>query len=172
MEPGAVPSALNTAPLVLEEETVKALIASMAELNKYAAVAMEGFDISSCTDVTGFGLMGHANEMATASGRTVVIDSARVPLLPQAYEMAEMGIVPKGAYNNRSWIGCSVDIAENVPLAICDILFDPQTSGGLLIALPEKEGLQLTRKLQEILPVCDIIGHVEKRHGKPVQVRI
>ena len=165
---------LNTASKadLLQPSTEKALAASMQQLNKYAADLMRDYPVSSCTDITGFGLLGHAYEMADGSHKTLIIESSKVPVLPEACAMAEMGIVPKGAYNNRSWIGCSVDIAENVPLAICDILFDPQTSGGLLIALPEKEGLQLTRKLQEILPVCDIIGHVEKRHGKPVQVRI
>ncbi len=163
---------LNTAIKadLLEAETVKALIASMAELNKCAALALEGFDISSCTDVTGFGLMGHANEMATASGRTVVIDSARVPLLPQAYEMAEMGIVPKGAYNNRNWVSCGVSFADNVSLAMSDVMFDPQTSGGLLIALPEAQAEKLLAVLKDSVPVAEIIGYVEGFSGHAVRV--
>lgn len=164
---------LNTAMKadLLMPETVKTLSDSMATLNKYAAEAMEGFNVNACTDVTGFGLLGHTNEMATGGGKTIVLESRKVPLLPEAYEMAEMGIVPKGAYNNRLWAGCSVGIDENVPLAISDLMFDPQTSGGLLISLPEEEGVKLLKKLKDIIPVAEIVGYVEKFSGKPVVVK-
>lgn len=164
---------LNTAMKadLLMPETVKTLSDSMAALNKYAAEAMEGFNVNACTDVTGFGLLGHTNEMATGGGKTIVLESRNVPLLPEAYEMAEMGIVPKGAYNNRLWAGCSVGIGENVPLAISDLMFDPQTSGGLLISLPEEEGVKLLKKLKDIIPVAEIVGYVEKFSGKPVVVK-
>ena len=143
----------------------------MDTLNKDAALALNDFSISGCTDVTGFGLMGHANEMASGSGRTIVIEGSKVPLLPQAYEMAEMGIVPKGAYNNRNWTSCSVSFGEEVSLALSDVLFDPQTSGGLLISLPETEAQKLIYRLKDTVPVAEIIGYVEKFSGKTVYVK-
>jgi len=164
---------LNTAIKadLLSRDTEKALISSMASLNKDAAIAMESFSVSGCTDITGFGLMGHANEMGSGSGRTIVIESSKVPLLPQAYEMAEMGIVPKGAYNNRNWTSCSVGFSEDVSLAMSDVLFDPQTSGGLLISLPENDALKLISILKDTIPVAEIIGYVEKFSGKTVYVK-
>lgn len=164
---------LNTAIKadLLESSTEKALTASMAALNKAAAEAAEGFSISSCTDITGFGLIGHAKEMAEGSNKTIVIESDKVPLLPQALEMATMGIVPAGAYNNRSWTGCSAGFGDKVSLAMSDVLFDPQTSGGLLISLPEREAPKLLAKLKSTVPVAEIIGYAEKFAGLGVYVR-
>lgn len=163
---------LNTAlkAELITAESEKALCDSMAMLNKTAAEIMADFHVSGCTDVTGFGLMGHAHEMASGSGMTIVLESSHLPLLPQALEMAEMGIVPKGAYNNRNWIGCSVSSSRKVPLAITDIMFDPQTSGGLLIAVPEKESLQLLKRLKDSIPATEIVGYVKAFDGKSVRV--
>ena len=154
---------LNTALKgdLISASTEKALYESMRTLNKQAAEIMRGYDVHSCTDVTGFGLLGHAREMAIGSGLSIVIDAKSVPLLPQAFEMAEMGIVPQGAYKNRDWLSCSVRVGEDVPLAITDIMFDPQTSGGLLIALPEKEASHLLADLRACIPVSAIIGYAE-----------
>lgn len=164
---------LNTAIKadLISSDTEKALIESMAALNKDAALAMEKFPVNSCTDITGFGLIGHAGEMAEGSGMSITIESSRVPVLPQACEMAEMGIVPKGAYNNRRWTGCSAGFAESVPLAMSDVMFDPQTSGGLLISLPEKEALKLISVLKDRIPTAEIIGYVEKFSGKTVVIK-
>ena len=130
---------LNTALKgdLISASTEKALYDSMRTLNKQAAEIMRGYDVHSCTDVKS------------------------VPLLPQAFEMAEMGIVPQGAYKNRDWLSCSVRVGEDVPLAITDIMFDPQTSGGLLIALPEKEASRLLADLRACIPVSAIIGYAE-----------
>ena len=154
---------LNTALKgdLISASTEKALYDSMRTLNKQAAEIMRGYDVHSCTDITGFGLLGHAREMAIGSGLSIVIDAKSVPLLPQAFEMAEMGIVPQGAYKNRDWLSCSVRVGEDVPLAITDIMFDPQTSGGLLIALPEKEASRLLADLRACIPVSAIIGYAE-----------
>ena len=163
---------LNTAAKVglLQKSAEKELIDSMTRLNKDAAALLKEFHVSSCTDVTGFGLLGHAYEMASGSAKTLIIDSSSVPLLPQALEMAEMGVVPKGAYNNRTWTGCGVAIGDSVPLALNDILYDPQTSGGLLIAVAEEEAPRLEGRLKEIIPSCAIVGRVKDYDGKPVQV--
>lgn len=164
---------LNTAlkAELISAESEKALCDSMSMLNKTAAEIMADFPVSGCTDITGFGLMGHAHEMASGSNMTIVLESSRLPLLPQALEMAEMGIVPKGAYNNRNWIGCSVSASRKVPLAITDIMFDPQTSGGLLIAVAEKEGEKLLRRLKDSIPSAEIVGYVKEFDGKSVRVR-
>ena len=163
---------LNTAlkAELITAESEKALCDSMAMLNKTAAEIMSDFHVSGCTDVTGFGLMGHAHEMASGSGMTIVLESSNLPFLPQALEMAEMGIVPKGAYNNRNWIGCSVASSRKVPLAVTDIMFDPQTSGGLLIAVSENEGQQLLRRLKDSIPAAEIVGYVKAFDGKSVRV--
>ena len=163
---------LNTAlkAELITAESEKALCDSMAMLNKTAAEIMTDFHVSGCTDVTGFGLMGHAHEMASGSNMTIVLESSHLPILPQALEMAEMGIVPKGAYNNRNWIGCSVASSRKVPLAITDIMFDPQTSGGLLISVPEKESQQLLMRLKDSIPAVEIVGYVKAFDGKSVRV--
>lgn len=163
---------LNTAlkAELITAESEKALCDSMAMLNKTAAEIMTDFHVSGCTDVTGFGLMGHAHEMASGSSMTIVLESSHLPILPQALEMAEMGIVPKGAYNNRNWIGCSVASSRKVPLAITDIMFDPQTSGGLLISVPEKESQQLLTRLKDSIPAVEIVGYVKAFDGKSVRV--
>ena len=164
---------LNTAIKagLLLPSTEKALSSSMIELNKYAAAAMKDLHISSCTDITGFGLLGHAYEMADGSEKSLIIDSSSVPLLPQTLEMAEMGIVPKGAYNNRAWTGCSIDIAESVPLSVSDVLFDPQTAGGLLISLPEKDGLHLFTELRDAGEDVAMAGWVDEFHDYSVFVK-
>ena len=158
---------LNTAIKadLLTASTVRALTDSMTELNKTAALIMRDYPVSSCTDITGFGLLGHSYEMASGSRKSFVLDSSALPFLPQAVEMAEMGIVPQGAYNNRSWMGCSSSFSEKVPLAVTDIMFDPQTSGGLLISVPEKEGLRLINTMQQHLSSVSVIGHVEDFSG-------
>lgn len=164
---------LNTALKgdLLEKSTVSKLCDSMTSLNKYAAEQFSDFPISSCTDITGFGLLGHSFEMASASEKTIVLESSALPLLPQALEMAEMGIVPQGAYNNRNWLGCSALFSENVSLALSDIMFDPQTSGGLLVAISEKEGLKLAKRLADHTPVSAVIGYVDTFSGSYLKIK-
>lgn len=109
----------------------------MARLNKAAAEILAGFDVAACTDVTGFGLAGHAAEMASGAPCGVRLFSDRVPLLPGAGQYAAMGLVPEGTWRNREGRICAVRNWENLPPQLVDILFDPQTSGGLLAALPD-----------------------------------
>lgn len=164
---------LNTALKggLITDSSEKALYESMSTLNKQAAEIMVKYNVHSCTDITGFGLLGHAREMAVGSNLSIVIDSESVPLLPEAYDMAQMGIVPQGSYNNRNWLSCSVRFGENVPLALADIMFDPQTSGGLLIALPEKEAEKLLKELREYIPISSIIGYVKEIGDSPLIVK-
>lgn len=122
------------------------------------------------TDVTGFSLMGHACEMAEASGVTLAVDATAVPVMARAREMAALGLVPAGAYRNRDFFGPRVAMADALALDFADVLFDPQTSGGLLLALGEKDAERLVGALRdEGLPAAVIGGAVE-RGGHSVTV--
>jgi selenide,water dikinase len=114
-------------------------IESMRSLNRESAAALEGFSVHACTDVTGFGLMGHLREMLAGDALEVVVESGSLPLLPGALDNAAAGLIPGGMYRNRDHVGdlCEIDAAVRRELA--DIAFDPQTSGGLLFALPAAE---------------------------------
>ena len=164
---------LNTAMKadLISSSAQAALTESMTALNRAAAEIASHCPVNSCTDITGFGLAGHAYEMASGSQKSLVIESDCLPVLPQALEMAQMGIVPKGAYNNRAWLGCSICFHPQVPAAVEDVLFDPQTSGGLLFSVPEKEGIQLARQLGDCLPAARVIGYVEEGSGPLLSVK-
>ena len=137
------------------------LIDTVTALNREAKRAAEGLSVHACTDVTGFGLLGHAREMAEASGVTICIDASAVPYQPAAPALARMGLIPAGAYNNRTFVEPFVSVSENVPLWLEDILYDPQTSGGLLLALPAEDA--------EGLP-WPVVARVTERTDKPVTV--
>lgn len=107
----------------------------MAALNKDAAEIMANYPVHACTDITGFGFLGHLAEMVVDSGAGIRIQTNRVPILPQTLDYAGMGMVPAGAYKNREFFERHVDFAIGVDILIQDILFDPQTSGGLLICV-------------------------------------
>ena len=111
----------------------------MATLNKYAAEVMYKSHVSSCTDITGFGLMGHCYEMAEGSRTSIHIKASAVPVYAEALEMASYGLVPEGAYRNRKYTEGKVKAYEGLDLSLEDVFYDPQTSGGLLISLPESE---------------------------------
>ncbi|WP_295582274.1 selenide, water dikinase SelD [uncultured Oscillibacter sp.] len=135
----------------------------MAALNKAARDVMVRFSVHSCTDVTGFALLGHCCEMAQGSGCTIHLHSAAVPYHREAYALAEMGFVPAGAYRNRSFAESEVRLAGPVSRAMQDILYDPQTSGGLLFALPEQEAPACLRALENAVPEAAVVGHVTPR---------
>ena len=118
--------------------------------------------VHGCTDVTGFGLMGHATEMAQGSGCTLRINIGSVPFHREALEYADMGLVPAGAYRNRDFAEKSASVRGDVSRAMQDILYDPQTSGGLLIAVDERDG----EALQAGIPGAAIIGYVTEREDK------
>lgn len=153
---------LNTAAKadLITDQSKKAMISHMATLNKLAYERMLHHPVNSCTDVTGFGLFGHVHEMAMGSKKTISLRASSIPIMEQAMEMAEMGIIPAGAYSNRDFLEGLVQIDPQLPLAISDLLFDPQTSGGLLISLPEKAAFALLAELKQILPAVEIIGEV------------
>lgn len=148
---------------LLDQETYEALVESMTMLNRYAAEIVIENEIkpSACTDITGFGLLGHLYEMVGESGLKVRLDFSKVPLLAQAAEFANMGIVPAGTYRNSAYTKQSVYFGEQLPDYAMDVLFDPQTSGGLLLSLTKSDAERLypIMKNELKLPIS-IIGEV------------
>ncbi len=133
----------------------------MATLNRKAAGILTAFTISACTDITGFGLLGHLAEMICGTGTGVTIESGRVPVLAGAYDFAAMGLVPVGAHKNREFRKNMVRAAATFDPVLRDILYDPQTSGGLLLGCPEKEAQRLVQRLHnEGIVEAAIIGFV------------
>ena len=141
-------------------EGARASIESMATLNRVAAEVAATYVIHSCTDITGFGLLGHLYEMASGSKVTMKIHSKDIPFLPDAPEAAAMGLVPAGAYANRDYL-TRVIIEASVPTHIQDLCFDPQTSGGLLLSVPGEKANEIVGALQQAgVKQARIIGEV------------
>jgi selenide,water dikinase len=129
------------------EQTIRQVTEQMARLNADAAVVMADFPISACTDVTGFGLLGHLAEMISGTATAVRIDSDRVPLLAEAVEFARIGFVPAGAYRNKAFRQPLLNVSPTIDPILLDVLFDPQTSGGLLLGCPEARAEALLARL-------------------------
>ncbi len=130
------------------EEAVRKSVESMATLNREASEWMKVFGAHACTDITGFGFIGHALEMAIASQVGLAIRSEKVPIFSEAIEYAKVGLIPGGGHSNRDYFSCRVNASPAISPFLMDLLYDPQTSGGLLISLPPKgaEGLVETLK--------------------------
>lgn len=136
----------------------------MTTLNKGARDVMVKYRVHACTDVTGFALMGHGLEFAQGSGTELHIDTSRISFLPRALDFAEMGILPAGMYRNRSFAEEFVEPGE-VRLAVQDALYDPQTSGGLLIAVHPDDAAAMYAELKDAVPAAQQIGTVESYCG-------
>ena len=146
-------------------------IESMAQLNDKAAGAMAESRVHACTDITGFGLIGHASEMARGSGLSIRFLYSSIPILEGTREYAAQGLVPGGAYCNQKFWESETSISRKVPELEKIILFDPQTSGGLLIALPESEGEKLLKKMEERdISKAALIGRVVPREKNLITV--
>lgn len=128
-------------------------------LNRAAAEAIRPFEIHACTDVTGFSLMGHGLEMAEGSGNSLLIRTDRVDVIPEAIEFAKMGIIPEGMYRNREFAEAKADLGSTLQ-ALADVLFDPQTSGGLLIAAAPGDAESVFEALKAASPSAQKIGEV------------
>ena len=148
---------------MLDREVLDRIYNQMATLNKAARDIMVKYHVHGCTDVTGFALMGHSFEMAQGSGCTIHIQSQNVPFHSEAYELAEMGFIPAGAYRNREYAEAGVKNISNVSRALQDIFYDPQTSGGLMIALDAKEAEQCLAEMRKVIPQAEIIGYVTEK---------
>jgi selenide,water dikinase len=152
------------------DEAVRKIAESMIALNREAAEQMKVFGAHSCTDITGFGLIGHAFEMAAASRTGLVIESKKIPIFSEALDYAKSGFVPGGGYSNREYFSCRVEVNPDVPPVLIDLLYDPQTSGGLLISLPSENAPKLAETLQAQGIDARIVGEVIQ--GPPGKIRI
>ena len=143
----------------------------MTTLNKSARDAMVKYRVHACTDVTGFGLLGHTLEMAQGSDVEVELDVESIDLIPEALELARMGILPEGMYRNRAFAEESVD-EGTVELCKQDLLYDPQTAGGLLMAVDPADAETLFEELKDCVPSAQRVGTVrEYRGGKRIFLR-
>lgn len=155
---------------IASDESTAAVIASMAALNKEACEAMQRFDgVHGCTDVTGFSLGGHLIEMAQASGLTMQLEAEKIPVFPGAMALAEMGIIPGGTYRNRDHFNGHY---ENFREAFWeDIVFDPQTSGGLLISVSTDALEPLMAELEKNLKTdWAVIGQLVEKENKSLKI--
>lgn len=154
---------------LVAQPLLQQLYAQMAQLNKTARDVMVRYDVHSCTDVTGFGLLGHACEMADGSETTIHFDTSSIPFHKEALDMAAMGFIPAGAYRNRDFAAGRVS-ADGIDKGMMDVLYDPQTSGGLLIAVSEKDAVLLERSLKDVLSCAAVIGYVTAREGESIVI--
>ena len=143
-----------------DEKSYNEAVKVMVTLNKYARNAINKVGVNGCTDVTGFGLLGHALEMAMASSVTLKIYHDKIPTIKSALDFAQIGLVPAGAYKNEAYIGDRVKFLKEMPTANKDILFDPQTSGGLLISVSEDKADKLLKELENAPTSFAVIGEV------------
>jgi len=158
---------------MVDEGLAEKVIRSMARLNRSAAEVVQEIGARACTDVTGFGLLGHAFEMIQGTGRGIIIYASQVPLFQEAVSFAEMGLVPGGAYRNRDFRIHQVDIDPDVSRYLSDIFFDPQTSGGLLVAVPEEKANKMVERLKEKgIDEATIIGEIIDEPKERIIVRL
>ncbi len=165
---------LNTAIQadLIEDDQLEEVTKTMAMLNKYAAEGMMQCQVNGCTDITGFGLIGHTIEVAEASKVTIEINASAVPVMAGALDHASMGLVPAGAYRNKKYFTDRVDINGDIDETMVDVLYDPQTSGGLLISLPEDQAEKLIQIYEDSLEVpFAIVGKVTAKGDKALIVR-
>ncbi len=159
---GVLTSAMKAG--LVSAETEKLAYRLMTTLNKSARDAMIKYDVHACTDVTGFGMMGHLLEMAQGSDVELHIDVDGIDMIPDAVELARMGVLPAGMYRNRSFAEDAVDVG-NTPLEKADLLFDPQTAGGLVICVSQADADALFKELKGCVPSAQRIGTVAAYGG-------
>lgn len=161
---GVVATALKRG--LAQDADVDAAVASMLLLNRGAAEALAGSQVHGCTDITGFGLLGHGRELAKGSGVTLEIEASKVPLLPGALDYARAQAKPGGLKNNKEFAAPDVDTAAGLDPDLVDLLYDPQTSGGLLVSLP---GEDAQRFIERFEAAC-LVGRVVAKQDKALRV--
>ena len=160
---GLVSTGLKAGLVTMDE--AREMAEEMAQLNKAAAEAMRQVGVKGATDVTGFGLLGHLKEIAEASGTGAVVYSDQVPLWEKAKEMANLGMIPGGNYRNREYLAHAVRIEEQVPREVADCLYDPVTSGGLLMAVHPEKQEEMRRELAARGVRYAVIGQLTEGSG-------
>jgi selenide,water dikinase len=155
----------------LAPEYYASAVATMVQLNARAAEVMLKFEVHAATDITGFGLVGHSSKMADGSGVTIVFEESDLPLLPGALECCRAGLIPGGGARNREFYGPRTKISEEISDEMITVAFDPQTSGGLLIAVPEREAITLVAALHSAgsSEAC-IVGRVSEPSGFAIEL--
>jgi len=155
-----------------DANVVERFIKSMTTLNKTASEIMLKYNVNGCTDVTGFGLICHILEMIEGNAVSVIINSSSIPILDGAEEYASSGLIPGGLYRNRDYGLSMCAVAESVKQALADILFDPQTSGGLLISLPGNDAELMVKEMHNSGIIhAAIIGEVKSLAGRAAPAR-
>lgn len=146
---------------------IQPIIQIMSMLNKTASEVMLEIGVNACTDITGFGFLGHAIEMMTLSSVGMAINSDKIPIFPDAIHYAEMGFIPGGTHANRKYFEKYVDFSSNIKQPLQDVLFDPQTSGGLLISVSSDKAENLIKLLcKKGITDSNIIGYISNETGK------
>lgn len=154
------------------EAQYRAAVETMITLNKYAIEAVKHLRISACTDITGFGFFGHAYEVAKGSGVSLEIESSKIPIIAGAKELAAMGILPAGMYANKSYVEPKIKLLEAIEEAVLDLLYDPQTSGGLLIAIAEDDLTEAQERLSAINRTdWAVVGRVTEKSQYEIYVK-
>lgn len=157
---------------LVSDRAMQSAYKHMSTLNAQACQAMKEIgSVHACTDITGFGLLGHCYEMASGSHVTIQIDAQAIPLMEEALSLASMGIIPAGAYRNMEYVAPYLHVEESVQQALVDLAADPQTSGGLLIALPPDDASELIRKLHCFAPWCAVVGKVLPQESAILKMR-
>jgi selenide, water dikinase len=164
---------LNTAVKadVASAEAARKAVDTMAYLNKDAAEAAAQVGVNACTDITGFGLLGHAYEMADGSGTSIELWSDLLPIISESVELAKMGVIPAGAYNNRKHLEGKLLFKNQIPQYVEDIMFDPQTSGGLMFSVAESKAEELMKLLRlNNKTECAIVGRVKNKTDYSIEI--
>jgi len=158
---------------LITEKELEEVVKSMSTLNKGAAAAMERVGVHACTDITGFGILGHTYELASGSHVNVKIDASKVPLFNKTLQLIEENAVPGGARSNQSHFGKWVDIGEDISDCLETALYDPQTSGGLLIAVAEDKAEKLVEELTKENCLCaNVIGNVQDKDESEIFINV
>lgn len=142
----------------------------MTTLNKYAAEIIQNFPVHACTDVTGFGFLGHLHEMLGGTA-CAVIEGSQIPHIPEALVYAEEFLITGAAQRNRNYLEGKVGFGEGVAFGLEELLFDPQTSGGLLVSVPKGAAEELLQELQKLELPAGMVGEIVDKGEKEIWVR-
>ena len=151
---------------IASKAAIRSLIDVASTLNRQAAEVMQRFSPSACTDVTGFGLIGHLLEMARAGKKEIRLDVPSIPFIPEAKEYAIMGMIPAGAYENKKFCQTAISLDDSVDPVMADLIFDPQTSGGLIFSLSPEESVSCLDALKDAGVDAAIVAEVVGDHPK------
>lgn len=156
---------------IIQDNEYDAMVKSMTTLNKYAADAIKNIEgVHACTDVTGFSILGHSFEMCENTGLSIVIDYKKIHYLTGSLGYASMGLVPAATYKNKAFLSSNISFATKLDSAHTDLLFDPQTAGGLLYSVAKEHSQKALEAIKKLCPEAEIIGHVEKFQDKEIIV--